>query len=111
MIRSDMGTPADIFEDLRELVERESPSDEPDRVSALAAWICERLNHGGTPIARLVPCPPRGDAVVASLGSGVIVAAANFAVLGLLGAALVVVPAWIVVARRGRLVGVGEAGG
>jgi len=70
MIRSDMGIPADIFEDLRELVQRESPSDEPDRVSALAAWICERLNQGGTPIARLVPCPPRGDAVVASLGSG-----------------------------------------
>lgn len=70
MIRSDMGTPADIIEDLRELVERESPSDEPDRVSALAAWICERLNRGGAPVARLVPCPPRGDAVVVTLGSG-----------------------------------------
>jgi MFS family permease len=47
------------------------------------------------------------SAALASLGSGLIVAGAGFASLGLLGAALVVVPAWIVAARRGHLVGVG----
>lgn len=40
------------------------------------------------------------SAAAASLGSGVVVAAAGYATLGLLGAALVVVPAWLVVARR-----------
>lgn len=58
-----------ILADLRELVVRESPSDDADLVSALAAWIRDRLNHGGSPIARLVPCPLRGDAVVATVGS------------------------------------------
>jgi MFS family permease len=47
------------------------------------------------------------SAAVASLGSGLIVAWAGFAALGLLGAALVVVPAWIIVARRDHLVGIG----
>lgn len=51
------------------------------------------------------------SAAVASLGSGVLVAAAGFAALGLLGAALVIVPAWIVVARRGHLVGIVEPAG
>jgi glutamate carboxypeptidase len=58
-----------ILEDLRELVIRESPSDDPARVSELAAWIRERLNRIGAPVARTVPCPPRGDAVVATIGS------------------------------------------
>ena len=40
------------------------------------------------------------SAAAASLGSGVVVAAASYATLGLLGAALVVVPAMLVVARR-----------
>lgn len=40
------------------------------------------------------------SAAAASLGSGVIVAAASYAALGLMGAALVVVPIWLVVARR-----------
>ena len=40
------------------------------------------------------------SAAAASLGSGVVVAAAGYATLGLLGAALVVVPALLVVARR-----------
>jgi MFS family permease len=40
------------------------------------------------------------SAAAASLGSGVVVAAAGYATLGLLGAALVVVPAWFVIARR-----------
>ena len=56
-----------ILEDLRELVVRESPSDDADRVSAVAAWICGRLNAGGE-VARSVACPPRGDAVVAAIG-------------------------------------------
>jgi len=43
------------------------------------------------------------SAAISSITSGIIVAAASFAALGLLGAALVVVPAWIVVARRGHL--------
>jgi MFS family permease len=46
------------------------------------------------------------SAAIASLGSGVVVATAGFAALGLLGAAVVIVPAWIVVARRGHLAAV-----
>lgn len=59
-----------ILDDLRELVVRESPSDDAERVSALAAWICARLNQGASGMARRVPCPPRGDAVVAEVGPG-----------------------------------------
>ncbi len=40
------------------------------------------------------------SAAAASLGSGVVVAAAGYATLGLLGAALVIIPVWIVIARR-----------
>ncbi len=40
------------------------------------------------------------SAAAASLGSGLVVAAASYAILGLLGAALVVVPILLVVARR-----------
>jgi MFS family permease len=40
------------------------------------------------------------SAAAASLGSGVVVAAASYAALGLLGAAIVVAPALVVVARR-----------
>ncbi len=40
------------------------------------------------------------SAAVASLGSGLIVSLANYAILGLLGAALVVVPIVLVIARR-----------
>lgn len=58
-----------ILEDLRELVTRESPSDDADRVTAVAAWICERLNRDASAVARTVPCPPRGNAVVATVGS------------------------------------------
>ena len=43
------------------------------------------------------------SAAAASLGSGVVVAAASYATLGLLGAALVVLPALLVIARRGSL--------
>jgi MFS family permease len=41
------------------------------------------------------------SAAAASLGSGVVVAAASYAALGLLGAALVLVPAGLVLSRRG----------
>lgn len=40
------------------------------------------------------------SAAVASISSGVVVAAAGYATLGLLGAAIVIVPAWLVIARR-----------
>ena len=40
------------------------------------------------------------SAAAASLGSGLVVAAAGYTALGLLGAALIAVPAWIVVRRR-----------
>jgi MFS family permease len=40
------------------------------------------------------------SAAAASLGSGVVVAVAGFTALGIFGAALVVGPAWLVVARR-----------
>ena len=58
-----------VLDDLRELVIRESPSDEAENVSALAAWIRGRLNREGE-IARTVPCPLRGDAVAATVGTG-----------------------------------------
>lgn len=41
------------------------------------------------------------SAAAASLGSGVIMAAANFAVLGLIGAAMIIVPLSLTLARRG----------
>jgi hypothetical protein len=40
------------------------------------------------------------SAAAASLGSGIVVAAASYATLGLLGAGLVVVPMLLVIARR-----------
>ena len=43
------------------------------------------------------------SAAAASLGSGIVVAAAGYATLGLLGAALVVVPLLLVIARRGAV--------
>jgi MFS family permease len=45
------------------------------------------------------------SAAAASLGSGVVVAAASYATLGLLGAAIVIVPALLVVARRTAVAG------
>jgi glutamate carboxypeptidase len=57
-----------ILDDLRELVVRESPSDDPGRVSDLAVWIRDCLNREGV-TAQVVPCPPRGHAVVSTLGS------------------------------------------
>lgn len=55
--------------DLETLVSMESPSDDSARVSALAGWIRERLRASGV-AAETRPCPPRGDALVAHVGSG-----------------------------------------
>jgi glutamate carboxypeptidase len=55
--------------DLEALVAMESPSDDATRVSALAEWIRARVREGGA-TAETVPCPPRGDALVARVGSG-----------------------------------------
>ena len=40
------------------------------------------------------------SAAAASLGSGVVVAAAGYTTLGLMGAAMVLIPAWLLLARR-----------
>jgi glutamate carboxypeptidase len=53
--------------DLETLVRMESPSDDPVRVSAVAGWIRDRLRERGV-AAELRPCPPRGEAVLASVG-------------------------------------------
>ena len=45
------------------------------------------------------------SAAVASIGSGVVLAYAGFAILGLMGAALVVVPMLLVIARRSAVAG------
>jgi MFS family permease len=47
------------------------------------------------------------SAAVASLGSGVVLAYAGYAILGLMGAALVVVPMMLVIARRSAVAGSG----
>ena len=43
------------------------------------------------------------SAAAASVTSGILVAAAGYATLGLIGAALVIVPAWLLLAGRGRV--------
>jgi glutamate carboxypeptidase len=58
-----------MLADLAALVSRESPSADPARVSVLAAWIVDRLRSSGVR-AEAIPCPPRGDALLASLGDG-----------------------------------------
>ena len=55
-----------IVSDLEALVRLESPSDDSPRVSTVAAWVRDRLRERGVP-AELRPCPPRGDAVLASV--------------------------------------------
>ena len=57
-----------LLSDLQALVTRESPSDDAERVSALGVWIVERLRAAGVK-AETCPCPPRGDAVLASIGA------------------------------------------
>ena len=58
-----------LIQDLSGLVTHESPSNDAPRVSVLAAWIAERLKARGVR-AEVRSCPPRGDAVVASVGRG-----------------------------------------
>jgi glutamate carboxypeptidase len=55
-----------ITADLEAVVRLESPSEDASRVMALAAFVRERLRERGVP-AELRPCPPRGDAVLASV--------------------------------------------
>lgn len=57
-----------LLGDLEALVRLESPSDDADRVGHLARWIRDRLGERGVR-AEIRPCPPRGDALLASLGS------------------------------------------
>ena len=47
--------------------------------------------------------PGFGSTLFASLGSGLVVAFASFATLGLLGAAFVIVPFMVILARRGAV--------
>ena len=47
------------------------------------------------------------SAAIASLGSGIVLASASFTALGLLGCALVILPLWLVVARRGAIAAAG----
>jgi glutamate carboxypeptidase len=56
-----------LLADLAALVRLESPSDDAGRVSAVAQWVCERLEERGIDAERL-PCPPRGDALLARIG-------------------------------------------
>jgi glutamate carboxypeptidase len=59
-----------LHSDLEALVGLESPSDDAARVSALAGFVRERLRERGV-TAELQRCPPRGDAVLASVpGTG-----------------------------------------
>ena len=55
-----------LVRDLETLVRLESPSEDAARVSALAGWVRDRLRERGVP-AELRPCPPRGDALLASV--------------------------------------------
>jgi glutamate carboxypeptidase len=61
------GGAARIGTDLETLVRMESPSDDAQRVSTIATWIRDRLRERGV-AAELRPCPPRGEAVLASVG-------------------------------------------
>lgn len=67
------------------------------------------LTHGLAPLAERTRLQGLTDSLIwssaaaASLGSGVVVAAAGFTALGILGAAIVVVPAWLLIARGSAL--------
>jgi glutamate carboxypeptidase len=53
---------------LGQLVNRESPSDDPARVGELSRWIAGRLGAAGIP-AECVPCTGRGDALLSRAGT------------------------------------------
>jgi glutamate carboxypeptidase len=59
----------ELLPDLEALVVRESPSDDAPAVTALAHHIIERLRAARVH-AEARPCPPRGDAVLATVGEG-----------------------------------------
>jgi MFS family permease len=48
------------------------------------------------------------SAAAASLGSGIVVAAASYTALGLMGAAVVIVPIWLFLTRRSRILPAGS---
>jgi glutamate carboxypeptidase len=56
-----------LLADLEALVRMESPSDDPEAVTALGRFIVERLRRAGVR-AETRSCPPRGEAVLASVG-------------------------------------------
>jgi glutamate carboxypeptidase len=58
-----------LLADVGALVVRESPSDDASAVSALAHYIVERLRAANVH-AEARPCPPCGDAVLATVGDG-----------------------------------------
>jgi len=58
-----------LLSDLASLVGRESPSEDAPAVTALARHIVETL-RGANVHAEARPCPPRGDAVLATVGEG-----------------------------------------
>src|SRR5260370_40286599 len=57
-----------MLDDLEAMVRLESPSDDAGRVSLLATWVRDRLRERGV-AAELRPCPPRGEAMLASIGA------------------------------------------
>ncbi len=59
----------EMCDDLRELVSRESPSDDPSLVTSLARFIRDVLRARGVD-AQTRACPPRGEALLASVGGG-----------------------------------------
>jgi glutamate carboxypeptidase len=58
----------DLLKLLKELVEMESPTERPEKVTLLACWIAARLTRAGVD-ARTIPCGERGQAVLATWGS------------------------------------------
>jgi glutamate carboxypeptidase len=56
-----------LVSDLEALVRLESPSDDAERVTALARRVGDRLRGRGVP-AHLRPCAPAGEALLASVG-------------------------------------------
>jgi glutamate carboxypeptidase len=60
---------ARLVADLEALVGLESPTDDAGRVTEAARFVLGRLRERRVR-AELVPCPPRGDALLASVGSG-----------------------------------------
>ena len=58
-----------LLRDLEALVVRESPSDDAERVTALARFVAASLRARGVP-AETRPCPPAGEALLATIGAG-----------------------------------------